>query len=399
MTYNEQRYSSCACSLLKNILCPSFVDQPCSILATSSISDDEEDHHGFPTIEYYTNKRIECLHERMDEIQISSFVKFINYHLASKYDEDRLVKDLTQDLTNGHVFLDLIEIFSSTKFKREYGRTRFHSLTNVQHVLEYLKLHMQHINISPHEIVSGNRKQILALLWIMMKIFDFPSFRLTSTKHLFPEQTLVTGGHDRSTILKWLNHLFKKIITNEMILIKDFYISTWLNEEYLPQLIKYLAPFSGKCSTLEYMEYIHQCQHDDQSKEDKFQSYLNLSSFCFQTNAHIDYDDRTEKNLLRYFSDLYSQVFNLVTYGRKELIETSQHEGVFDEKKINDWSNDLQDNYLVCLKDSSLPLSPLPEQIIDHQSDPIVSDDHLSKSLMISILLILFCSLFILFIY
>ncbi|CAF1688795.1 unnamed protein product, partial [Adineta ricciae] len=125
--------------------------------------------------EYYTRKRIEQLHERMEDIQISSFLKFINYHLSFK-DEHKFVQDLAQDLSNGHVFIDLIELFSSTKLKREHGRTRFHSLTNVQYVLDYLKSHMNHINISPHEIVSGNRKQILALLWIIMKIFDFPSF-------------------------------------------------------------------------------------------------------------------------------------------------------------------------------------------------------------------------------
>ena len=98
----------------------------------------------------------------MDDIQISSFIKFINYHLSSK-NKDKFVKNLSEDLSNGHILIDLIEIFSSTKLKREYGRTRFHSLTNVQYVLDYLKLHMQHINISPHEIVAGNRKQILSI--------------------------------------------------------------------------------------------------------------------------------------------------------------------------------------------------------------------------------------------
>lgn len=259
--------------------------------------------------DYYTNKRIEQLHDRMDDIQISSFLKFINYHLSTK-NEEKFVKDLSKDLSNGHILIDLIEIFSSTKLKREHGQTRFHSLTNVQYVLDYLKLHMQHINISPHEIVSGNRKQILALLWIIMKIFDFPSFRITTNKHLFNENTLFSFGQDRSILLKWINNLLNKILNTNLIYIKDFYLQTWLNNNssYLISIIKYLCPLSSKYGTIEYFHYLKEFDELNSNDKQYFELCLNFSNYCFNTISIIDYTDRSEKNLFQFFSELQANI-------------------------------------------------------------------------------------------
>ncbi|CAF3633712.1 unnamed protein product [Rotaria socialis] len=258
--------------------------------------------------DYYTRKRIEQLHKRMDDIQISSFLKFINYHLSSKNDQ-KLVKDLSQDLANGHVLIDLIEIFSSTKLKREHGHTRFHSLTNVQYVLDYLKLHMQHINISPHDIVSGNRKQILALLWIIMKIFDFPSFHIATNKHIYNENTIFSYGQHRSDLLKWTNRLLNKILNSKLIYIKDFYLKTWIDSSYLSLIIKYLCPFSLKYGTTEYFDYLKQLEElNPINKQQHFELCLSLSNYCFNTNSINDFGDRTEKSLLRFFSDLKQNI-------------------------------------------------------------------------------------------
>jgi hypothetical protein len=363
MIYNEQ-YQQCSSSIITR-LCPSNVNkstQPCPLLSLSPVSSSSITHRSLLTssirtdrslsspfyieherniadvlssssssayLDYHTSKRIERLHERMDDIQISSFLKFINYHLSTKY-EDNLVKDLTHDLSNGHILLDLIEIFSSTKLKRERGRTRFHALTNVQYVLDYLKLHMQHIHISPHEIVSGNRKQILALLWIIMKIFDFPSFRITTNKHVFHEHTLLTCGQDRSILLKWTNHLLNKICQFH---VKDFYLSTWIEHVHLTLIVKYLSALSQNSSTLEYFQCLTQLDRVDLTHRERFDLTLHLSMICFSTNSTIDYTDRTEKSLLRYFSQLQQHIFHLYKNGHignlhgnnlytKDLLET-----------------------------------------------------------------------------
>ncbi len=259
--------------------------------------------------DYYTSKRIDELHERMDDIQISSFLKFINHHLSlNKTNENLSINDLVKDLSNGHVLIDLIEILSSTKLKREHGRTRFHSLTNVQYVLDYLKLRMQHINISPHEIVQGNRKQILALLWIIIKIFNFPDFRFKN-KNCFVENTLLGFGQDRSIILKWLNHIIDNCLNNQQIFIQDFSLQTWTNGYYLSLIIKYLIPLSNKYLTLKCFDYLKEL---NSSNSEHFQICLNLSNYCLNTITIIDYTDKTDKCLFKYFTELQQNVLNIL---------------------------------------------------------------------------------------
>ena len=271
----------------------------------------------------------------MDEIQISCFLKFINYHLSLKSEDKRYVHDLSKDLSNGHILIDLIEIFSSTKLKREYGHTRFHSLTNVQYVLDYLKLHMQYINISPHDIVSGNQKQILALLWIIMKIFEFPSFRITTNKHLFHENRIFPFEQDHRVLLKWTNNLLNQILNTNTTYVKDFYLKTWMGNSYLSLIIKYLCPFSIKYGKLEYFDYVNQLEElnriDQQEKYLKL--CLNLSTYCFNTISKIDFSDRTEKSLFRYFSELQQSII---------FILKSNHIGKLP--KINPYMKQLYDN-------------------------------------------------------
>ncbi|CAF3870614.1 unnamed protein product [Rotaria sp. Silwood1] len=313
--------------------------------------------------DYYTRKRIEQLHNRMDDIQISSFLKFINYHLSSKT-EKKIVKDLSQDLSNGHILIDLIEIFSSKKLKREYGHTRFHSLTNVQYVLDYLKLHMNHINISPHDIVSGNRKQILALLWIIMKIFDFPSFHITTNKHIYNENIIFSFGQDRNILLKWINNLLNKILNTNIIYMKDFYIQTWIDNIYLSLIIKYLCPCSLKYGTLEYFEYIKQLDELNLSNQKQyFQICLNLSNYCFNTITIIDYTDRTEKSLYQFFSELKQNIL---------FILKSNHIGKLT--KTNPYTKQLYDTVL---ETTNIEYSQTINQ--DDDDDYLIYDEHKQK--------------------
>ena len=317
-----------------------------SLLISSSSSSSSSS-----SFDYYTNRRIEQLHDRMDEIQMSSFLKFINYHLSSKNDP-KLVKDLSQDLSNGHVLLDLIEIFSSTKLKREHGRTRFHSLTNVQYVLDYLKLHMQHINITPQEIVAGNRKQILALLWMIMKIFDFPAFRITPNKQFFNENTLFSFGHDRTILLKWINQVLNKILQTRSSYVKDFHPQTWLESEYLLLMIKYLSPLSLKYGTVEYFEYFKRLDQSDVNGRERLELCLKCSNYCFETSLIVE---QIEKNFFRFFSELQQNIFFILKSNQigkltksnpytKQLFETI---ATIEQEPIIIINDDQADDYLI----------------------------------------------------
>ncbi|CAF1377126.1 unnamed protein product, partial [Adineta ricciae] len=311
--------------------------------------------------DYYTNKRIEELHERMDDIQLTNFLKFINHHLSLRKDHEQLhINDFIKDLSNGHVLIDLIEILSSSKFKRERGHTRFHSLTNVQIVLDYLKSRMQHINISPHEIVSGNRKQILALLWIIMKTFDFPGFRITN-KNCFVENTLLGCGQDRSVTVKWLNSILNQSLNSIQVYIKDFYLQTWINGYYLSMIIKYLVPLSIKYLTMKCFDYLKQLETAHSQDKQRFYLCLTISNYCFDTLTAIDEKDQSERCLFRYFTELQQNILAILKTNHtskllqsnpytKQILDTVIQTSISSTGQSTHVINN-NDQYLTCIED------------------------------------------------
>ncbi|CAF1408004.1 unnamed protein product [Adineta ricciae] len=297
----------------------------------------------------------------MDDIQLINFLKFINHHLSLRKDHEQLhIDDFIKDLSNGHVLIDLIEILSSSKFKRERGHTRFHSLTNVQIVLDYLKSRMQHINISPHEIVSGNRKQILALLWIIMKTFDFPGFRITN-KNCFVENTLLGCGQDRSVTVKWLNNILNQSLNSIQIYIKDFYLQTWINGYYLSIIIKYLVPLSVKYLTMKCFDYLKQLETVHSQDKQRFYLCLTISNYCFDTLTAIDEKDQSERCLFRYFTELQQNILAILKTNHtskllqsnpytKQILDTVIQTSISSTGQSAHVINN-SDQYLTCIED------------------------------------------------
>ncbi|CAF3540062.1 unnamed protein product [Adineta steineri] len=409
MTYIE-RHGWCS-SLISSTICPSNIDKstkPCpirslsfastslisnsdsislntnSILSPSSLTYNKRNNNKASTSnvrsssgradDYYTTKRIEELHERMDDIQITSFLQFINHHLSLKKENHKTINinDIAKDLSNGHVLIDLIEILSSTKLKRERGHTRFHSLTNIQYVLDYLKLRMQHINISPHEIVSGNRKQILALLWIIMKTFDFPGFRITN-KNCFVENTLLGFGQDRSIIIKWLNNIINQSLNTIQIYIKDFYLQTWINGYYLSIIIKYLIPLSIKYLTRQCFDDLKELNNLNSDGKQCFKLCLSLSNYCFNTITIIDEADKSERCLFKYFTELQKNIISILKSNHigklvqnnpytKQILDTViQTTTTTTEHSSHIINNNEQ--YLICIKDDNQHVSSINSSI------------------------------------
>ncbi|XP_052744308.1 dystrophin, isoforms A/C/F/G/H isoform X2 [Bicyclus anynana] len=99
-----------------------------------------------------------------EDVQKKTFAKWINSQLAKN--GKPLVEDLFQDLRDGEVLLSLLEILTAQQFKRERGRMRVHQLNNVNAALRALAAAgVRLVNISSGDIVDGNPKLILGLVW------------------------------------------------------------------------------------------------------------------------------------------------------------------------------------------------------------------------------------------
>ncbi|KAF7254187.1 Utrophin, partial [Varanus komodoensis] len=76
------------------------------------------------------------------------------------------IKDMFLDLRDGRKLLDLLEGLTGTPLLKERGSTRVHALNNVNKVLQVLhQNNVELVNIGGTDIVDGNHKLTLGLLW------------------------------------------------------------------------------------------------------------------------------------------------------------------------------------------------------------------------------------------
>ncbi|XP_046806097.1 dystrophin, isoforms A/C/F/G/H isoform X5 [Lucilia cuprina] len=108
--------------------------------------------------------------ERQD-IQKKTFTKWINSHLIKT--QCTPVNDLFLDLRDGHRLLALLSVLTNTQLKPEKGRMRVHHINNLNKVLQVIQEHgVKLVNISSDDVVEGNPKLILGLIWLIALEFN-----------------------------------------------------------------------------------------------------------------------------------------------------------------------------------------------------------------------------------
>ncbi|XP_073988678.1 dystonin-like protein short stop isoform X7 [Rhodnius prolixus] len=110
--------------------------------------------------------------DERDAIQKKTFTKWVNKHLKKHWicsKANRHVTDLFTDLQDGLNLISLLEVLSGEHLHREKGRMRFHCLQNVELVLNFLRYKkIKLVNIRPEDIVDGNPKLTLGLIWTII---------------------------------------------------------------------------------------------------------------------------------------------------------------------------------------------------------------------------------------
>ncbi|XP_065334491.1 dystrophin, isoforms A/C/F/G/H-like isoform X2 [Cloeon dipterum] len=102
--------------------------------------------------------------DEREDVQKKTFAKWMNSYLAKG--GQPLVNDLFVDLRDGTRLLSLLEILTERECKRERGRMRVHHLNNVNKALQILEHNnVKLVNISSNDIVDGNPKLTLGLVW------------------------------------------------------------------------------------------------------------------------------------------------------------------------------------------------------------------------------------------
>lgn len=126
----------------------------------------------------YERYRIKALADQREALQKRTFTKWINSFLIQ---ENYQVNDLYFDLRDGKVLLKLLEILSGEELPQPTrGRMRIHRIENVKKALEFLsKGHKVHIeNIGPSDVVDGNPRLTLGLIWTIILRFQIRDIRM-----------------------------------------------------------------------------------------------------------------------------------------------------------------------------------------------------------------------------
>ncbi|KAF1346676.1 alpha-actinin-2 [Delphinella strobiligena] len=105
------------------------------------------------------------------KVQEKTFGKWLNSKLKVRNVE---IKDLVHDLSDGVILIHLLEILSQESLGRYAGRPklRVQKFENVNKALDFIKgRRIQLTNIGAEDIVDGNRKIILGLIWTLILRF------------------------------------------------------------------------------------------------------------------------------------------------------------------------------------------------------------------------------------
>ncbi|XP_074846537.1 utrophin isoform X2 [Carettochelys insculpta] len=99
-----------------------------------------------------------------NDVQKKTFTKWINARFSKSGKPP--IKDLFTELKDGRKLLDLLEGLTGNPLPKERGSTRVHALNNVDRVLQVLQQNnVELVNIGGTDIVDGNHKLTLGLLW------------------------------------------------------------------------------------------------------------------------------------------------------------------------------------------------------------------------------------------
>ncbi|XP_025833247.1 spectrin beta chain, non-erythrocytic 1 [Agrilus planipennis] len=127
-------------------------------------------------VQKFEQGRIRFLQEERLHIQKKTFTKWMNSFLTKARME---VEDLFVDLADGRKLLKLLEIISGEKLgKPNNGRMRVHKIENVNKSLSFLHTKVRLESIGAEDIVDGNPRLILGLIWTIILRFQIQEIEI-----------------------------------------------------------------------------------------------------------------------------------------------------------------------------------------------------------------------------
>lgn len=235
--------------------------------------------------------RIKSRSDEHEGMQKKTFTKWINAQLA-KAGSGQQVKNLFEDLKDGTKLLLLLEVLCGKRIRSEKGRTRVHFMTNVDNALRILEQNnVRPVNISNDDIVDGNPKLTLGLMWYIISHFQLQlllkNLMLDSSSDTPEEKLLVwcrqsVRGYDGVEVKNFTTSWRDGLAFNALI------------HRYRPHLFDYSDQLNKKP--------VDCCEHAFAVAE----QFLDVDRLLEPADVVRDRPDK--KSILLYVSNLYNKL-------------------------------------------------------------------------------------------
>ncbi|KAG8228277.1 hypothetical protein J437_LFUL006245 [Ladona fulva] len=144
------------------------------------IVEDYEYDGGNSSSRLFERSRIKALADERESVQKKTFQKWVNSHLVRV---NCRIGDLYTDLRDGKLLIKLLEVLSGERLPRPTkGKMRIHCLENVDKALQFLRDQRVHLeNMGSHDIVDGNPRLSLGLIWTIILRFQIQDITIEET--------------------------------------------------------------------------------------------------------------------------------------------------------------------------------------------------------------------------
>ncbi|XP_065331438.1 spectrin beta chain isoform X2 [Cloeon dipterum] len=144
------------------------------------IVDDFEYDGGNSSSRLFERSRIKALADERESVQKKTFQKWVNSHLVRV---NCRIGDLYVDMRDGKMLIKLLEVLSGERLPRPTkGKMRIHCLENVDKALQFLREQRVHLeNMGSHDIVDGNPRLNLGLIWTIILRFQIQDITIEET--------------------------------------------------------------------------------------------------------------------------------------------------------------------------------------------------------------------------
>ncbi|XP_075859011.1 utrophin isoform X4 [Microcebus murinus] len=268
------------------------------------------------------NEFSDIIKSRSDEhndVQKKTFTKWINARFSKSGKPP--INDMFTDLKDGRKLLDLLEGLTGTSLPKERGSTRVHALNNVNRVLQVLhQNNVELVNIGGTDIVDGNHKLTLGLLWSIILHWQVKDVMKDVMSDL--QQT-----NSEKILLSWVRQTTRPY---SQVNVLNF-TTSWTDGLAFNAVLHRHKPDLFSWDKVVKMSPIERLEH----AFSKAQTYLGIEKLLDPEDVAVQLPDK--KSIIMYLTSLFEVLPQQVTIDAIREVETlpRKYKKECEEEEIN----------------------------------------------------------------